>query len=231
MADNEPVAEARTPPPGGGRGRVCMRGKTILLVGGVAAGAAVLYFWWRNRQASSAAASSSSGTGCTDSSGNPVPCPDASTGVDDAGALSAVQTELESLLSEEGTEGTGAATTTGTTTTPPGSGSTPTPPAGSFPGTGTTTATATIPATPTGLSSGGVTASGFRVGWKASTGAASYQWRVTYQSKLVKSGTVTGTSATVSGLTANHTYTFHVKACNAKGCSAETNGPAVKTSR
>jgi chitodextrinase len=53
--------------------------------------------------------------------------------------------------------------------------------------------------------------------------------RVTYQSALVWSKTVTGTSVAVSGLTADHTYTVHVAAVDSSGTSSETNGPSVKT--
>ena len=75
-----------------------------------------------------------------------------------------------------------------------------------------------------------VTSNSVTLSWAKVPNATSYRVRVTYQGKLV--GTphlVTGTSATVSGLSPLRTYTFHVAAIGPGGTSAETNGPAVKT--
>lgn len=93
MADQAPA----------GRGTFLgLRPRTALIVAGVAVAGGVVFFWWRSRQAAKAAPPASS-TGCTDSSGNAVPCPDAS-GIDMSGQLSVIQTELESLLAGEGKE-------------------------------------------------------------------------------------------------------------------------------
>jgi len=189
--------------------------RTALIVTGGAAAAGIVYFWWRRRQQPAAAGSAAS-TGCTDGQGNAVPCPDA-TGIDYSGELSVIQSELEGVLADEGHEegGTGTGAENGKpVTTPPG-----TPPP------------KVIPGMPANVKSSAVTKTGFTLSWGAVKGATSYQVRVTNSSKLVHSATVSKTSATVTGLGANKTYTAHVKACNQMGCSAETNGPTVKTSR
>ena len=84
---------------------------------------------------------------------------------------------------------------------------------------------------PTGVHATKVTASSVTLAWNKAANATSYRVRVTYQGKLVSSASSNGTSVTVSGLGADHTYTFHVASVGPGGTSAETNGPAVKTSR
>lgn len=85
------------------------------------------------------------------------------------------------------------------------------------------------PAEPVNVHATAVTSTSVTLAWNASAGAASYRIRVTYQGTVVKQVTAAGTSVTVSGLTPNHTYTFHVAAVNSLGTSAETNGPTVQT--
>lgn len=82
-----------------------------------------------------------------------------------------------------------------------------------------------------------VTPSSITVAWDKVTGATGYSGHVTYQEpKSGKSGVMgskstSGTSMTFSGLGADHTYTVHIATRNSAGLGAESNGPAVKTSR
>jgi hypothetical protein len=92
-------------------------------------------------------------------------------------------------------------------------------------------ATVAKPGMPANVKGAAASSTAIRLSWGKVTGASSYPWQVAYQGKTVKSGDVTATSVTVSGLIANHTYTCHVAARNAAGTSAYTNGPVVKTPR
>ncbi|MEW5352881.1 chitinase [Streptomyces sp. 16-176A] len=74
------------------------------------------------------------------------------------------------------------------------------------------------PAAPTGLKTGTVTATSVALSWSAATGATSY---AVYRDGA-KVQTVTGTSATVTGLTAATAYSFQVTAVNAAGESAKS---------
>jgi hypothetical protein len=85
------------------------------------------------------------------------------------------------------------------------------------------------PTKPAGVHAIGVTATSVTLAWNNEPVEATYRIRVTYQGRVVKQVSTTGSTATVSGLTPHHTYTFHVSASNPKGASAETNGPAVQT--
>lgn len=87
------------------------------------------------------------------------------------------------------------------------------------------------PAMPSNVRATHITSDGFTITWNKVTGATSYKVNVTYQGKAAKSESVSGTSATISGLTPDHTYTVHVAAVNSAGSSAQTNGPSVKTTR
>jgi hypothetical protein len=255
---------------------------TAVIVAGLGLAGGVGYLWWRSRQSASKAATTTaatSTTGCTDSAGNSVACPDAG-GVDQSGELSVIQTELETLATEEGDEDTGdsSTTTTGSTTATvvvprvtglsvtaavaaikraglvpgpqaskkTGTVTSQTPRAGAkvakgstvdiaveakAAGGGTGKPPAKAPAEPGDLRISGVNSGGFTAAWRKPAGATVYQFRITYQEKLVHSGSTPATRATVSGLQPDHTYTFHVKACNKSGCSSETNGPPVKTAR
>jgi hypothetical protein len=215
-----------------GGGKIAgLKPRTALIAVAVATVAGVAFFWWRSRNSSSAAAASGSApTGCTDGSGNAVPCPESGSGTDDSGALSVIQTELESLLATESAEGSGGGSGFTPSPTPPITTPIQVPPSSGSGGGGSTTPPAAgAPAMPSGIKVTAVTPGGFKASWPKVPRATGYQYRITYQGKLVLARSFTAPSLTVSGLTPDHTYTLHVKACNAKGCSAETGGPTVKT--
>ncbi|MFC9398772.1 chitinase [Streptomyces sp. NPDC057027] len=75
-----------------------------------------------------------------------------------------------------------------------------------------------LPTAPTGLTAGSPTSTSVPLGWTAVTGATSYN---VYQGST-KVQTVTGTTATVSGLTASTPYTFQVTAVNSAGESPKS---------
>jgi Fibronectin type III domain len=87
------------------------------------------------------------------------------------------------------------------------------------------------PGEPTGVHETSVTSTSVTLAWTAVSTATSYRIRTTYQGSVVKTETVSAASGTVSGLSPDHTYTFHVAASNSIGTSAETNGPSVKTDK
>lgn len=110
------TATARKPAPGGGKRILGMKPMTAYLVfGGVLLAGIGIYLWKQHQAAAAAAAAPAADTNtngdCTDSQGNTVPCP-GDGDQDYSGELSAIQTELESVLAAQG-----ATTTTGTTTT------------------------------------------------------------------------------------------------------------------
>ncbi|MEU1704760.1 glycoside hydrolase family 18 protein [Streptomyces sp. NPDC005706] len=76
----------------------------------------------------------------------------------------------------------------------------------------------TVPAAPTGLTASGTTSSSVSLSWSAVSGATGYN--------VYRNGTkvtaVTGTSATISGLTASTSYSFQVTATNSAGESAKS---------
>lgn len=76
----------------------------------------------------------------------------------------------------------------------------------------------TVPATPAGLAVPGTTSSSVSLAWNTVSGATGYN---VYQGGT-KVQSVTGTSATVSGLTASTSYSFQVSATNAAGESAKS---------
>lgn len=201
-AGNPPAGHA---PAGGRHGTGLPVSKTTLAIGGTAVVVGVGWYWYKSRKSSSAAAAgsaSSAGTltgECSDANGNPTPCEDMA-GVDYSGQLSVLQTELESIAAAGGTgAATGAASSTGTTTT-----------------------TTAVPATPAGFHTTKVATTSVGLAWTAVTGATGYVIRVTYQSQLAKQFTAgNSTSYTVSGLTPDHTYGFHVIATNTAGWSPE----------
>ncbi|MEU7410475.1 glycoside hydrolase family 18 protein [Streptomyces sp. NPDC042638] len=82
------------------------------------------------------------------------------------------------------------------------------------------------PAPPAGLRATSVTASSVGLSWSAATGATSY---AVYRDG-VKALTMTGTSATVSGLTASTAYSFQVTAVNDAGESAKSTAVTATTS-
>lgn len=212
------MSESAPERPGGGGKVLGLKPRTAIIVGGGVLVAAVIYMLWKRKQSATTTASSSASS--------------STSGIDYGGELSVIQSELEDLLAAQGkdTDSTGTSGG-GTTTGGTGTGTTGSGTGTSSGGTGTATKTA-APATPANVHATKTNANSVTIAWDKSANAATYRVRVTYQGKLV--GTphvVAGTSATVSGLTADHTYTFHVAAIGPGGTSAETNGPAVKTSR
>ncbi|OKK06942.1 chitinase [Streptomyces sp. CB03234] len=83
-----------------------------------------------------------------------------------------------------------------------------------------------VPATPSGLATGAVTSSSVALSWNGVSGATGYH--VYRDGTKVQS--VTGTSATVTGLAANTSYSFQVSAVNAAGESAKSAAVTGKTS-
>ena len=84
----------------------------------------------------------------------------------------------------------------------------------------------TVPAAPTGLAVSGTTSSSVSLTWSASQGATSYN---VYENGA-KALSVSGTSATVSGLAASTTYSFAVSAVNSVGESALSSSVQATTS-
>ncbi|MEV0980786.1 glycoside hydrolase family 18 protein [Streptomyces sp. NPDC049915] len=76
----------------------------------------------------------------------------------------------------------------------------------------------TVPAAPAGLAVSGTTSSSVSLSWNAVPGATGY----TVYRDGAKAASVTGTSATVSGLAAATSYSFQVTASNAAGESARS---------
>lgn len=83
-----------------------------------------------------------------------------------------------------------------------------------------------VPATPAGLTTGAVTSSSIALSWNGVSGASGYH--VYRDGAKVQS--VTGTSATVTGLAANTSYAFQVSAVNAAGESAKSAAVTGRTS-
>lgn len=203
-----PQAGSQARKPGGMRSPVTW----IVILGIAVAGGAFLL--WRRSSSSSAGTAAATGT--------------AGGTTDYAGQIATLQTEIEDLQSSGAQDkDTGTGTGTGTAGAGGGTGGT----GGTGTGAGGGTKPAKVPAMPTSVVGAASGPAAARLSWGKVAGATSYQVRMTYQGKLAGSATVTGTSTTISGLTANHTYTGHVKACNAAGCSSETNGPIIKTPR
>ncbi|MGW2016368.1 chitinase [Streptomyces sp. NPDC001927] len=82
-----------------------------------------------------------------------------------------------------------------------------------------------IPATPAGLATGSITSSSVALSWNAVSGATGY--KVYRDGSLAQ--TVSGASATVTGLAANTTYQFQVSATNAAGESAKSTAVSART--
>ncbi|MYY05459.1 glycoside hydrolase family 18 protein [Streptomyces sp. ATexAB-D23] len=82
-----------------------------------------------------------------------------------------------------------------------------------------------VPAAPTGLKAGTATDNSVALSWKGSTGATGYN--VYRGDTLVQSAT--GTSATVTGLSASTAYSFQVSATNAAGESAKSAAVSATT--
>ncbi|TRV71649.1 chitinase [Streptomyces sp. 130] len=84
-----------------------------------------------------------------------------------------------------------------------------------------------LPAAPTGLKTGSVTSSSVALSWTGSSGATGYN---VYQGGT-KVQSVTGTSATVTGLSASTAYSFQVSAVNEAGESAKSAAVSVTTGK
>ncbi|MFI5633947.1 chitinase [Streptomyces sp. NPDC051664] len=84
----------------------------------------------------------------------------------------------------------------------------------------------TVPATPAGLAVGSVTSSSVALSWNAVSGATGYN---VYQNGT-KVQSVSGASATATGLTASTSYSFQVSATNAAGESAKSTAVTGTTS-
>jgi endoglucanase len=113
--------------------------------------------------------------------------------------------------------------TTAAASTPAAAAST-TPPAAPPVSTSTTGPTApksVMPAAVTGLHVTSTGTNSIGLAWTKSANATSYQVRVTYQSAVTSTAMTTGTSYTVTGLTANHTYGLHVVAINGSNWAPE----------
>jgi chitodextrinase len=81
-----------------------------------------------------------------------------------------------------------------------------------------------VPSTPSGLTVTGTTCASVSLSWSASAAATSYR---VYRGTTL-AATVSGTSATVTGLSASTAYAFRVSAVNAAGESAQS-GPVNAT--
>lgn len=177
---------------------------------------------WRRHAASSASSSTgttASSSECTDSTGASVPCDQA----DNSGDLSALQTELESLLAAEGQSGASGG---GGGVIPVDTGTSP---SGTDSGTSSSSGTSATPTTSTGstatataakkagaisnLQASGETKTSAKISWNAATGATGgYAYRVTEMNgTLVKSATTKATSVTLSGLHPGWEYNFGIQ--------------------
>jgi hypothetical protein len=206
-------------PGGGGTKILGLKPKTALIAGGGVLAAALVYFWWRGRQAKPTSASTSTTASAGTYAGEferYVYGTSTSTGTGSGGGGGGT-----------GSTGTGTkkSTSTGTTTKKSTSTATKTTPPP------TTKPKVTAPKMPVGVRATKTTSNAVTLTWAKDATATSYRIRVTYQGKEVSQSTVTSNTATISGLGADHTYTFHVAGVNAGGISPETNGPAVKTTR
>ncbi|HEY2791459.1 MAG TPA: fibronectin type III domain-containing protein [Micromonosporaceae bacterium] len=86
--------------------------------------------------------------------------------------------------------------------------------------------TVTVPSAPTGLTVTGTTSSSVSLSWAASSGATGYN---VYRGST-KVASVSGTTDTVTGLTASTAYTFSVTATNSAGESAHSSSVNATTS-
>lgn len=95
----------------------------------------------------------------------------------------------------------------------------------SSPVTATTSGCTTTPPTPAGLNVTGTTNTSISLGWNASSGATGYR---VYEGTTVRA-TVSGTSATISGLAVCSSHSYAVAAYNANGESARSGTVSATT--
>ena len=84
----------------------------------------------------------------------------------------------------------------------------------------TTASVPTIPAAPAGLAASAISTTGMTISWSASSGATSYDLQVRPSGGSWTTYNSTTTSKVVTGLTANTTYQFQVRANNTAGSSS-----------
>jgi len=90
---------------------------------------------------------------------------------------------------------------------------------------------AAAPSVPTGLACANVTSTGLTLSWNASTvGASCTATYTVYQNSSPLTSGLTGTSATITGLTSSTAYTFTVAAVDAAGSSSQSGSLVVTTS-
>lgn len=223
---SEQPAQAR-PAGAGGKKILGVPRTTFFIALGGAVVVGLAFYWWRNYQAGKQTAATNAAS--TTDTGN----------VDTSGQLSTIQTELETLLEEEGattTAGSGQATGNGGgwsggyggsgssggsgsgvngNGTPSGAGSTGSTSSGS-------TSSGSKPAAPSGGHVISVNNTGAHIGWNAN-GATKWSVKLTGPGKLNGfTNTVTSPQATYSGLESGHTYTATVTPLSATG----TPGPS-----
>lgn len=155
----------------------------------------------------------------TGTPGTPCTMSDGSAGTWDSTGTVCQATTVSTVNVPSAADTGATATAPGTPVAPPPA---PTGPGGPFvpppapnpvpspgPGTGTQT-----PATVTGLHKTTVSTNSIGIAWSKSANATSYQVRVTYQTKPIQTHMTTGTTFTITGLSANRTYGIHVVAIN-----------------
>jgi hypothetical protein len=206
---SEPTASTAGKPPGK---KILGLPRTTVIIFAVVLVGAGGWFLYKRRQASAAAstaATAPAGTG---------------TGTDTSGDLSAIQSELEQILANEGASGGqgagssgGGGTTTTTPVTEPTSPDVPAAPA-TTPTTSTgstgTAATAKTAGAISNLQASAVGKTTATIKWNAAANATGgYAYRVTQMNgKLIKSGTTHATSVNLSGLTSKYQYNFGIQA-------------------
>jgi len=96
---------------------------------------------------------------------------------------------------------------------------------------GTVASCTTVPSTPGGLSASGATTSSLNLSWSAvSTPANCSVTYSVYRGGALAASGLTGTSTTISGLSASTTYTFTVAAVDAAGTSGQSGSISATTS-